>query len=301
VSSNTGSESVYSPSSCGPWAARQGPIDSPTAQLDRLDQTIANHIKDIHSHIGQVRDGLVLHVKAKNAASAYLVKTRCNSIEALSNKHHEETSKKLEGISDDVTVIRGETVDVAAGLESVTDFAGKINDTFTTGFGTLEERLAVVDKKLDTIGRVVSAVDRRLITAKDDVNELSFKVGEVREGSAALRAENKSLLEKHDVLIEQQEAEAERSIELSGGLKSIQKEFKIIQDGQTALANKIKEFMEIVTSLTAENKTLRRENQELRENSSNSTLRKDLNNTLLSLLQKFEAHESRIDQIFNIM
>jgi chromosome segregation ATPase len=301
VSSGAESESVYSPTPYGTWAAHPSPIDSPTNQFDRLDQTIANHIKDIHNHISQAKDGLVLHVKAKHAASACLVKTKCDSIDALSNKHHEETSKNLETLSDDVTLIRNEIVDVAAGLESVTDFVAKINDTFTTGFESLQEKLATLDKKLDTVGRAVNTLDRRLITAKDNFNEVNLKMGEIKESNTALRADHKSLHEKTDILMERNETEAERREDISNEVKSIQKRVNNLLDSQATLVTTMKQMSESVTFLQTENETLRLENQKLRANSRNSVPQIDLNNTLVDLLQKFEARDSRIDQIFNMM
>jgi chromosome segregation ATPase len=301
VSSSAESESVYSPSPYGLWTAHPSPTDSPIAQLDRLDQSISNHIKDIHNHIGQAKDGLVLHIKEKHAASACLVKTRYDSIETLNNKHHEETSKNLEMLSDDVTLIRNETVDVAAGLESVTDFAAKINDTFTAEFESIEKRLALVDKKLDTIGRAVSTMDRRLITAKDDFNEVNFKVGGIKESNTALRADCKSLREKTDILMERNEAEAEWREDISNEMNSIQRAVKDILDDQATLMTTLRQMSESVTLLQTENETLRLKNQKLRESSSNSAPQIDLKNRLFNLLQKLEARESRIDQIFNIV
>ncbi|KAH0536996.1 hypothetical protein FGG08_006168 [Glutinoglossum americanum] len=282
-------------------ATHPSPIDSSTIQLDQLDKTISNHIKEIHNHIGRAKDSLVLHVKAKNAASACLVKTRCDSIEALGNGHNEETSKKLEMLSGEVKLIRNETADMAAGLESVTDFAGKIHDITAAGLESLEQKVATMDKKLDTMGRAVSTMDRRLITAKDDFNELNFKVGEIKESSMALRADHKSLLEKYNILMEQSEAGAERREELSDGLKSVQREFRILQDNQTALINKMKEFLESIAPLQADNERLRLENQKLRESNGNTVPETDFSNTLHSLVQRLDARESRINQIFNML
>ena len=284
-------------------SAPPSPLDPPAAQLDRLDQAITNQIKDLRNHVGQARDGLLLHVKAKHAASACLVTARCDAIEAMIDRHHKETRIKLGKLSDDIAAIRSETTDFAAGLESVTEFAGKMNDNFTTGFESIESKVTTMDKKLDTVGRAVNTMDRRLITAKDDINEVNFRVGEIKENNAALRADHKSLLEKHDVLIEQRETEAERRASITDDMKSFRKEFKVLHDNQTTLITKMKEFQEWVARLQTENERLRLENQKLRENS-NSTpnvAQPDLQSTMLCLLQKFDASESRIDQIFNML
>ncbi|KAI9773573.1 MAG: hypothetical protein M1840_006847 [Geoglossum simile] len=296
LSNSAGSEVVYSPSHYGS-SALPSPLDSPTARFDRIDQAITNHIKDIRNHAGQVRDGLILHVKAKHAASSCLVATRCDAIEAMSKKHHEEAREKLVKLSDDVTAIRSESVDFAAGLESVTEFAGKMNDNFAAGFESLESKAIAMDKKLDSVGRAVSAMDRRLIAAKDDINEVNFRVGDIKEKNAAFHANQKSLLGKCNIFIDHQAVESERLADLSADLKSLQRENKTFQDNQTA---QMQQVSELLVFLRTENEKLRLENQKLRENNPDTnTVRPDLTNTLLSVLQKLEANESRIDQILN--
>jgi chromosome segregation ATPase len=217
----------------------------------------------------------------------------------MSHEHHREARDKLEKLSNDVTAIRSESVDLAAGLESVTEFAGKMNDNFAAGFESLESKITAMDKKLDIVGRAVNTMDRRLIAAKDDINEINFRVGEIRENNSALRADHKSLLGKYDVLIEQQEVESDRRADLSAYMKSIQKEYKVIQDNQTILMAQISE---LVALLHTGGERPRLEYQKLREdNSATSAAQQDLTNTLLSILEKLEANESRIDQIFNVM
>ncbi|KAI9780054.1 MAG: hypothetical protein M1839_007036 [Geoglossum umbratile] len=178
VSNSAGSETVYSPSYYGS-SALPSPLDSPTVQLDRLDQTITSHIKDLRNHVGQARDGLILHAKAKHAASSCLVATRCDAIEAMSNKHHKEASEKLGKLSDDVSAIRSEHVDFATGLESVAEFASKMNDTFTAEVESLELRMG---KKLDAVGRAVNTIDRHL----------NLRLGEIMENVTALHADYKT-------------------------------------------------------------------------------------------------------------
>ena len=158
-----------------------------------------------------------------------------------------------------------------------------------------------MDKKLDAVGRAANSADRRLIMAKDDVNEINFKVGEIKEGHSALRADHRSLLEKYDILLEQKVAEAERRADLSDEVKNIQRVFKNLQDGQTALVTRMEQIFESLSFLQTENEILRQENKKLRDNANNSIPQRDLSNTLLGLVQKFDARESRIDQIFNMM